>query len=143
MIKFLKQKAKEAGIKLSVMILNGLGGKELSEQHAISSAKLINEIQPEYVSTLVLSMPYGKQHFLKRYEGKFTMQNQLELIKEMGLFLEHTNLYQSVFRSDHASNYLVLKGVLPKDKDILVSKIKNVLNNPELANLRKEWERGL
>jgi len=137
------QKAKETGIKISVMILNGLGGKELSKQHAINSAKLINEVQPEYVSTLVLSMPYGEQHFLNRYNGKFTMQNQLELIEEMGLFLEHTNLHQSVFRSDHASNYLVLKGVLSKDKEVLVNKINDVLNNPQLANLRKEWERGL
>ncbi len=137
------QKAKEAGIKISVMILNGLGGKELSKQHAINSAKLINEVQPEYVSTLVLSMPHGEEHFLKRYDGKFTMQNQLELIEEMGLFLENTNLNQSVFRSDHASNYLVLKGILSKDKGKLVNKINDVLNNPQLANLRKEWERGL
>jgi len=137
------QKAKEAGIKLSVMMLNGLGGKELSKQHAINSAKLINEIQPEYVSTLVLSMPYGEEYFKSKYTAKFTMQNKLELIEEMGLFLEHTNLHQSVFRSDHASNYLVLKGILSKDKDALISKINDVLNNPELANLRKEWERGL
>ena len=137
------QKAKDAEIKLSVMILNGLGGKELSKQHAINSAKLINEVQPEYVSTLVLSMPYGEQHFLNRYEGKFRMQNQLELIEEMGLFLEHTKLTQSIFRSDHASNYLVLKGILSKEKDILLEKINDVLTNPEHANLRKEWERGL
>jgi radical SAM superfamily enzyme YgiQ (UPF0313 family) len=137
------QKAKDAGIKLSVMILNGLGGKELSEQHAINSAKLINKVQPEYVSTLVLSFPYGEKHFKNKYSAKFTMQNKLELIEEMGLFLEHTNLKQTVFRSDHASNYLVLKGILSKDKDILLAKINNVINNPELANLRKEWERGL
>ncbi len=137
------QKAKEAGIKLSVMILNGLGGKELSMQHAINSAKLINEIQPEYVSTLVLSMPYGEQHFLKKYDGKFTMLHQLELIEEMGLFLQHTNLKQTIFRSDHASNYLVLKGILSKDKELLLSKINDVLTNPQHANLRKEWERGL
>lgn len=137
------QKAKDAGIKLSVMILNGLGGKELSVKHAINSAKLINEVQPEYVSTLVLSMPYGEQHFLNRYYGKFTMQNQIELIEEMGMFLEHTNLKQSVFRSDHASNYLVLKGILSKDKDFLISKINEVLTNPKHTNLRKEWERGL
>jgi len=55
------QKAKEAGIKLSVMILNGLGGSELSKQHAIESARLLNEIQPEYASTLVLSFPLGEQ----------------------------------------------------------------------------------
>ena len=136
-------KAKEAGIKLSVMILNGLGGLELSRQHAVNSAKLINEIQPEYVSTLVLSMPLGERHFKNRYSGKFTMLSKFELIEELGIFLKHTELNQSVFRSDHASNYLILKGILSKDKDLLISKIDTVLNHPQSANLREEFERGL
>ena len=136
-------KAKEAGIKLSVMILNGLGGLELSRQHAVNSAKLINEIQPEYVSTLVLSMPLGEQHFKNRYAGKFTMLSKFELIEELGIFLKNTELNQSVFRSDHASNYLILKGILSKDKDLLISKIDTVLNHPQSANLREEFERGL
>ena len=136
-------KAKEAGIKLSVMILNGLGGKELSKQHAIRSARLLNEIQPEFASTLVLSFPFGEQHFKKSYAGKFTMMNQLELIEEMRIFIENTKLNQTVFRSDHASNYLVLKGILSKDKETLLEKIDYVLSNPQLANLRKEWQRGL
>ena len=136
-------KAKEAGIKLSVMILNGLGGLELSRQHAVNSAKLINEIQPEYVSTLVLSMPLAERHFKNRYAGKFTMLSKFELIKELGIFLKHSELNQSVFRSDHASNYLILKGILSKDKDLLISKIDTVLNHPQSANLREEFERGL
>lgn len=136
-------KAKEAGIKLSVMILNGLGGKELSRQHAINSAKVLNEVQPEYASTLVLSLPLGEPHFKNRYSGKFTMLNKLELIEEMGIFLKQTELKQTVFRSDHASNYLVLKGILSKDKELLLNKINAVLNNPQLADLREEWERGL
>ena len=136
-------KAKEAGIKLSVMILNGLGGKELSRQHAINSAKLINEIQPEYLSTLVLSFPYGEQHFKNRYSGNFTMLNKFELIEEMSVFLKYLELKQTVFRSDHASNYLVLKGILSKDREMLLSKINDVLTNPENARLREERERGL
>ncbi|RLD51591.1 MAG: radical SAM protein [Bacteroidetes bacterium] len=136
-------KAKEAGIKLSVMILNGLGGAELSRQHAVNSAKLINEIQPEYVSTLVLSMPLGEGHFKNRYAGKFTMLSKFELIEELGIFLKHSELKQSIFRSDHASNYLILKGILSKDKDLLISKIDTVLNHPQSANLREEFERGL
>ncbi|NOZ35710.1 MAG: radical SAM protein [Chlorobi bacterium] len=136
-------KAKEAGIKLSVMILNGLGGKELSRQHAINSAKVLNDIQPEYLSTLVLSFPFGEQHFKNRHNGKFTMLNTFELIEEMGVFLKHTKLKQTIFRSDHASNYLVLKGVLSKDKEMLLNKINEVLRKPQYANLREERERGL
>ena len=136
-------KAKSAGIKLSVMILNGLGGKELSMQHAVQSGKILNEIQPEYASTLVLSMPLGIEHFLKRYKGKFTILSKFELIYEMKIFLEHTQLEQTVFRSDHASNYLILKGILSRDKDKLSERIQNVLDNADEVDLRKEWERGL
>ncbi len=64
-------KAKKAGIKSSVMILSGLGGKTYSQQHAVNSAKLVNEVQPEFLSTLVLSYPHGMEHFKKRFKGDF------------------------------------------------------------------------
>jgi len=136
-------KAKEAGIKLSVMVLNGLGGKQFSKQHAINSAKLINEIQPEYLSTLVLSFPFGKEHFIKRLGKDFSILSRIELLEEMKLFLGNTELEQTVFRSDHASNYLVLKGILARDKDLLCNKIEYVLSDPAHDNLREEWQRGL
>ncbi|MEA2041955.1 MAG: hypothetical protein U9N85_05320 [Bacteroidota bacterium] len=137
------KKAKQAGIKLSVMILNGLGGKEYSRQHAVNSAKVLNAVQPEFASTLVLSFPYGEKHFKKKQKGKFTALNTLELITEMQILLEHTELNQTVFRSDHASNYLVLKGILGRDKEKLLAAIQEVLVSPEKARLREEWERGL
>ncbi len=136
-------KAKKAGIKSSVMILNGLGGKKYSKQHAENSAKIINAIKPEFVSTLVLSYPFGIAHFKKRYNSDFTPLNKLELIEEMEIFLKNLNLENSIFRSDHASNYLVLKGILNRDKETLLKNIRNVLNNPESARFRQEWERGL
>ncbi len=136
-------KAKKAGIKSSVMILNGLGGKKYSKQHAENSAKIINVIQPEFVSTLVLSYPFGIAHFKKRYNSDFIPLNKLELIEEMEIFLKNLNLENSIFRSDHASNYLVLKGILNRDKETLLKNIRNVLNNPESARLRQEWDRGL
>ncbi|MCD4792357.1 MAG: radical SAM protein [Bacteroidales bacterium] len=136
-------KAKSAGIKLSVMILTGLGGKELSMQHAVNSGKILNEIQPEYASTLVLSLPLGLEHFLKRYKGKYTSLSKFELIYELKVLLENTKLEQTVFRSDHASNYLILKGILSRDKDKLLKRIENVLATQNDADLRKEWQRGL
>ncbi|PIE02040.1 MAG: radical SAM protein [Acidobacteria bacterium] len=135
--------ARKAGMKLSVMILNGLGGRELSYQHAVNSAQMVNKIQPEYLSTLVLSFPLGLDHFLRRYKGRFTPLNTIGLIEEMGSFISCLELEQSVFRSDHASNYLVLKGQLNRDKEVLLSQINRTLTNPENAGLRKEWQRGL
>ncbi|MBI9037270.1 MAG: radical SAM protein [Bacteroidales bacterium] len=137
------QKARKAGIKLSVMILNGLGGKNYSAQHAENSAKAINLIQPEFLSTLVLSFPYGEDHFKKRFKGDFKALSTLELIEEMKIFIENLELENSVFRSDHASNYLVLKGNLNRDKQKFLDNINSVLQSPENALLRPEWARGL
>lgn len=136
-------KARKAGIKLSVMILNGLGGKQYSKQHALNSAKLINEIQPEYLSTLVISYPYGIEQFKEKFDGEYTELTKIGLIQEMGAFIEHLELESTVFRSDHASNYLVLKGILNRDKLELMKRINEVLDKPEHANLREEWMRGL
>lgn len=134
-------KAKEAGLKSSVMILNGLGGKALSHQHAVNSAKLANATQPEFLSTLVLSYPYGEAHFKKSFDGEFKQLNTLELIQEMKVFIENLELENSVFRSDHASNYLVLRGNLNRDKQELLDRIDAALDNPDM--LRQEWMRGL
>jgi len=136
-------KARKAGIKLSVMVLNGLGGKKYTEQHAINSAKMVNAIQPEYLSTLVLSFPYGVDHFKNRFDGNFEELSKAELILEMGNFLNHLQLGNTIFRSDHASNYLVLKGILNRDKQELLKRISQVLQDPAHANLRPEWMRGL
>lgn len=136
-------KARKAGIKLSVMILNGLGGKQYSKQHALNSARLINEIQPEYLSTLVLSYPYGLEHFKKKFNANFDDLSKIGLIQEMGLFISKLNLESTIFRSDHASNYLVLKGILNRDKKELMERINTVIAKPENAGLREEWMRGL
>ena len=137
------KRARAAGIKLSVMILNGLGGKNYSHQHAINSAKVVNEIQPEFLSTLVLSYPYGEEHYNKKFDGEFIPLNTVELIAEMKVFIENLELKSTVFRSDHASNYLVLRGNFPRDKQEMLSRINSVLDDPANARLREEWMRGL
>ncbi|GHB76567.1 radical SAM protein [Psychrosphaera saromensis] len=136
-------KLQQAGIKRSVMILNGLGGKEFSEQHAINSAKLMNQTQPEYLSTLVVSFPLGQERFAKKFTNGFELPNQLGLFKEMETLLTHLELDKTIFRSDHASNYLVLKGILGKDKQALLAQVQTAINTPNMIPLREEWQRGL
>ncbi len=136
-------KVKEAGIKLSVMIINGLGGKLYSDQHAINSAKVVNAIQPEFLSTLVLSFPYGIDHYKTRFKGVYQEMNITQLLEEQLLFISHTELENVVFRSDHASNYLTLKGILSRDKEQMLDQLRNAIYNPEKASLREEWQRGL
>ncbi len=136
-------KAQNAGINLSTMIINGLGGRKYAENHALNSAKIVNEIQPRYLSTLVLSFPFGAERFRSRFKGEFEPMNPFELIEELKRFIENLDLKETIFRSDHASNYLILRGVLSKDKDKLMEKTNYALENPKSANLRPEWARGL
>lgn len=121
-------KLKAAGIKTSVMIINGLGGKNYSEQHAIASAELINATQPEYLATLVLFFRQAERHFIDSFGGDFEPCSTLELFQEMQTFIQHLDLQQTIFRSDHVSNNLVLKGVLGKDKAKLLTQIQQAVD---------------
>ncbi|TNE77358.1 MAG: radical SAM protein [Gammaproteobacteria bacterium] len=137
------QKIKQAGMKSSVMILNGLGGQQYSEQHAINSARLMNETQPEFLSTLVVSFPMGEERFQKGFGGEYQPQSQRQLFQEMEILLDTLELERTVFRSDHASNYLILKGTLNRDKDQLLQQVRTAIHQPGLIHLREEWQRGL
>jgi len=119
-------KSKQAGLDSSVMIINGVGGKLLSEQHALNSALLLNEIQPKYLSTLVLTAYKGMDYLKARLKVDFTELNQWELVHEMRLFIEHLQLDETIFRSDHASNHLILKGVLGRDKEKFLTQIDSI-----------------
>ncbi len=136
-------KLKAAGIKASVMILNGLGGQRFSEQHAINSARLMNETQPEFVSTLVVSFPMGEARFREGFQGEYQPLEQLQLFEEIRLLIANLELENTVFRSDHASNYLVLKGTLGQDKQQFLDTIDLAINQPGRIPLRQEWQRGL
>lgn len=138
-------KIKQAGMKSSVMILNGLGGPELSQQHAINSAQLMNEAQPDYLSTLVVSFPLGEERFAKNFpeHQPFRLLSQQELFHEMKTLLSALTLEKTIFRSDHASNYLVLKGILGKDKDKLLNTVQMAIEKSNSIHIRQEWQRGL
>lgn len=131
-----------AGISRSVMLLNGLGGRQLSQQHAANSARLINLTQPEFLATLVVSFPQGEERFRQAF-AQWEPLNQQELFAEMAEFLQALELKRTVFRSDHASNWLVLKGVLGAEKERLLTEVKTAMSRPESARLRADWQRGL
>ena len=132
----------EAGITRSVMILNGLGGQVLSEQHADNSARLMNATQPEYVSTLVVSFPVGEARFRAGFPG-WEALDQHGLFIELERFIGGLELRRTVFRSDHASNWLALKGTLGADKSRLLGELRQAITHPDAAPLRPAWARGL
>lgn len=132
----------QAGITRSVMVLNGLGGQLLSEQHALNSARLMNAAQPEYLSTLVVSFPTGEARFRAGFAG-YQPLSQDQLFREIEQLLQALELRDTVFRSDHASNYLVLKGTLGADKARMLAQVRKAIEQPQQAHLRQEWQRGL
>ena len=131
-----------AGITRSVMILNGLGGKIYTRQHAENSARLANATQPEYLATLVVSFPQGEQR-LRAGFPEWEPLDQHQLFVEMEQFLSRLELKRTVFRSDHASNWLVLKGTLGADKERLLAQVRQAIAAPAEAHLRPGWARGL
>ena len=131
-----------AGIARSVMLLNGLGGPLLSKQHAENSARLLNLTQPEFAATLVVSFPQGEQRFRQDFP-QWRALDQQGLFVEMEQLLQALELKRTVFRSDHASNWLVLKGVLGAEKERLLQDVRSAIGRPEEAALRAAWQRGL
>ena len=181
-------KLKEAKIKRSVMILLGLGGKILSKEHAIESAKLVTTSQPEYLSVLTTSFPKGKQRVVDGYQNNLQdlydnniysnttnhnsshhnkslsfeqLTSPREVLEELECFLGNVNIPETngktIFRSDHASNYFVLKGRLGRDKQRMLNELRSVLlkllsfeegdenhGDDEISKyIRPEWSRGL
>lgn len=132
----------DAGIKRSVMILNGLGGRTLSAQHADQSAALMNETQPEFLSTLIVNFPGGDARFKQRFT-EFEALNQRETFIELQRFISQLELNNTVFRSDHASNYLPLKGILGVDKQRFLAQLQQAIEQPDTMLMRQEWQRGL
>lgn len=145
-------KLEQAGIKRSIMILLGLGGRELSTKHAQNSALLCSKVKPEYLSMLTTSFPRGKQRMEKGYQlqnVEFYDLTPREILQELQVFLTSIDLprnAKTIFRADHASNYLPLKGRLGRDKEKLIGQLKQVLDAPpeeDQYNLRSESSRGL
>lgn len=136
-------KAQEAGVLLSTMILLGAGGRAGSKEHALNSARVVNAIQPRFVSTLVMTPVENTPLFEEAQKGRVDDLSPVELAAELRTFLAGLELEASIFRSNHASNHLTLSGTLPKDKARMVAALDEVLAHPERAPFVPNWMRGL
>ncbi|MFT6361899.1 MAG: radical SAM superfamily enzyme YgiQ (UPF0313 family) [Planctomycetota bacterium] len=136
-------KAKEAGVKVSTMILLGVGGRRLTKEHAIESARVISEINPRFVSTLVVTPVEGTPLHDQEMAGAFENMTPEELSVELRTFVAHLELDGTVFRSNHASNYLPLAGNFPRDKARLVAELDGVIAEDDSRSYRPDWVRGL
>jgi len=136
-------KATEAGVQLSTMILLGAGGRARSLEHARASAAVLNAIQPRFASTLVMTPVAGTPLWDEAKRGEVDELDPLELTRELRELVAGLDLHGSIFRSNHASNFLPLAGTLPKDKARILAELDQVLSRPERARFVPDWMRGL
>lgn len=115
---------KQAGILNSLTLISGLGGRKFLKEHAINSAHLISEIKPEYLGFLTLMIDENAVLYEKIKSGEMELLQPEEVMEEMRLFLERTDSEGTIFRSNHASNYVMLKGTLNEDKDLMLAQVK-------------------
>ena len=135
------QKVRRNGIALSVTAITGLGGPELLEQHAIETAKAFNAMNPEYIGMLTLMVEPGTPLYDWVRDGDFRLLTQPQVLRETRLLVENLDSPGSVFRMNHASNYLVLKGTLNQDKEAMLRTIDAAEH--DLSRLLPEEWRGL
>lgn len=134
-------KARKAGMKQSVIFLLGAGGVERSTEHALASAQLTTAMDPEFLSTLTL-MPIPATPLYKLVEsGRFVMPDVEELLQELRVIVAESNTTNTVFRSNHASNYLPIGGRLPRDRAAILESIDTALHGD--SPVRTERFRGL
>ncbi|MGB9920315.1 MAG: radical SAM protein [Moorellales bacterium] len=133
----------EAGIALSVTVIAGLGGPELSERHARRTAEVINAIDPPYLGVLTLMVEEGTPLAEQVRQGRFQVLTPWQVLREIRWLVEDLETTACVFRANHASNYLPLGGVLAREKDKVLAAIDQVLASGDERYLRPEEMRAL
>jgi radical SAM superfamily enzyme YgiQ (UPF0313 family) len=133
---------KEAGIKLSVTVLLGIGGRERSREHAVATGRILTEMDPNYVGALSVMIVPGTPLCEEEAQGRFALPTPFELIEELRTMIAHTDMH-GLFFSNHASNYLPLKARMPKDKEGTLRLIDEILAKRDPALLRPDYFRAL
>jgi radical SAM superfamily enzyme YgiQ (UPF0313 family) len=135
------KRAHAAGMKLSAIFLLGAGGTARSREHAEGSARLVTEMNPEYLSLLTLTVLPGTPIATLAARGDFELPSVEQMLTELRVIVVASQPRAAVFRTNHASNYLPLEGRLPRDRDRIVETVDRALAGG--IPLRPEWARGL
>lgn len=126
------QKIEESGIKASVTFIAGLGGKENWREHAIETGTMISQLHASYVGVLTLLLDDTAPLYKEVEAGEFTILSAEEAVEETLLMVEHIDVdskYPCIFRANHATNYVTLKGTLPQDKEKFIEQLKFALRH--------------
>ena len=136
-------KAKAAGFAMSVTAILGIGGDEHTHEHAIGTGKALSAIDPEYIGILSLMLESGTEMTEAVRRGQFAVPKPLDLLRELREIIANIDVTRAVFRSNHASNYVALRGTLPADKDTLLQGLDRLIEQGSQARLKPESWRAL
>ncbi len=120
-------KVKEAGLTLSVIYIIGLGGTELTKEHARETARVINAMDPPYAAALTLMVEPGTAIERDLKKGRLTLLDPREALVELYATVEALELTDCVFRANHASNYVTFRGTLPHEKEAVLAQIDEAM----------------
>ena len=137
------KRVKESGIILSVTVLLGIGGMELSQAHAEHTGKVLSEMDPDFVGALSLIVVPGTPMEEQIETGKLVLPTPFGLIQELETMITHCHVTNCFFASNHASNYLPLRIRMPEEKEEALRRIREVLRRKDPALLRPEYLRAL
>lgn len=137
------KRVKESGLELSVMVILGLGGVELSERHALASGRVLSQMDPEYGAALTLTQVPGTPMQAQIECGEFKPVSPFQSLQELRTIVANLDVTHCFFSSMHASNYLTVRGTLPEDKAKMLAQIDKVLDKRDASMLRPEGFRGL
>ena len=135
------RKVRRCGLALSVTAITGLGGPDLLERHAVETAKALNAMNPEYIGMLTLVVEEETPLCDWVRNGEFHLLTQAQVLEETGLLVENLDSPGSIFRMNHASNYLLLRGTLNQDKEAMLAEIRRA--KEDMSTLRPEAWRGV
>ena len=135
------QKINAAGIDLSVTAISGLGGVELWREHAMDTAAALSAMKPAYIGLLTLMVEPGTPLYDWVKKGQFQLLDSHQVLEETALLVAQLDCEGAVFRMNHASNYLTLKGTLNEDKQALLKRIHSAMSGR--TDLRPEYFRAL
>jgi histone acetyltransferase (RNA polymerase elongator complex component) len=137
-------KVKEAGMELSEYIIPGLGGRGLSEEHAVESADALNQINPDFIRLRPLAFPVRAPLYELVTSGQFDRCNDVEIVEELHTFIGGLEGISSNLVSDHILNLFAdLKGQLPEDKPVMISILQRFLDLDEEEQLLYRFGRRL
>lgn len=126
-------KAKKVGFKTSVTFIVGILGEKDFREHAVATGNFISRCEPDYVGILSLMLEENTTIYQEWLKGNFKEADGIDILKEIKLIIENINVTSNIiFRSNHASNYINLKGNLPEDKKRLIKEIDISLNKHSL-----------